>query len=250
MSDTLAIVTNYLRPSNTVEICQRLLRQDCDVVIVDNCPGPSLESQGLLPNGIMDVWRWHQNSGPACRFAPVWMMSHEYRYAWFVDDDLMPGEHALESLLMLAGTLEDKFATIGQIGRIFRRRRRGRYQYVKRNVGRADGATTKVDCTCRMHFVRAEMVGEIMPAKIALQSKCRTEHYRHDDLWLCLSAQKATGFPSYLIPARPDNWQLIEKNLDDGVGRGVESVSSVPTHVTDRTELINLFAGIGWRSMV
>jgi hypothetical protein len=250
VAETIAVVTNYLRPSNTVEICNRLLRQDCDVVIVDNSPGPSLELLGMVPNGVTDVWRWHQNSGPACRFAPVWMMSQNYRYAWFIDDDLMPGEKALESLLMLAGTLEDKFATIGQIGRIFKRKRRRRYQYVKRNIGRVDGATTKVDCTCRMHFALANMVGSIHGYKTTLAGKCRPDDYRHDDLWLCMSAQNETGCPSYLIPARPEGWQIIEKNLDDGVERGVPSVSSVSTHVSDRTELINLFSGIGWRSLV
>jgi len=248
VNNTLAIVTHYRRTDNTLKLADALLSQSepCDVVIVDNGPGASLSSTGKIPSGVKDVWRWRENAGPACRFAPAWMMGERYQYVLCLDDDLLPGHNCVRYLLYSADVLKNEFSTLGQIGRRVRSRR-GVYSYRKRNVPRS-GKFEVVDITCRAHFFRADLAGIVAMARSQMiASKAKPEFYRHDDLQLCLGLQKATGWSSYLIPACPPSAQMIAQNLDDGVSRGVPSVSSVPTHVQDRTELIQLFASLGWK---
>lgn len=244
MNKVLAILMNYRRTKNTLKIAEVMAKQPCDVVIVDNGPGTSLSASGRIPMGVKDVWRWRVNSGPACWFAPALDRHHEYDYILGIDDDLLPGADCVQYLLDCADVLNNEFSVIGQIGRRVRSRR-GQFSYKKRNVRRGP-EPTPVDIVCRAYFFRASLAGHIALARSQMMAQgARKELYRHDDVLLSLALEKSTGWPSYLIPACPPSAQLIAQELPDAVSSGV-SVSANPGHVQERTELIQLFAGLGW----
>lgn len=257
MSDILAIVTQFTRPVfNVASIVEALQSQTvaCDIVVVDNAPRFDYSANSLrldFGNGekrggeFFDYWRFTENAGPPCRFAPA-LMDHSHEFAFFIDDDLVPGSRCIENLLMNYEWVDGKCATIGEIGR----NHTLSGEYVKRNLKRYD-SPRRVDMTARGHFVRIEHMRHVLNAKWELIDKFGEYAKRlvsvHDDLLLCCGIQMATNWPTYLTAKNDDSKSRIRlHDLPDGGG----GVSSKPSFVDDRNRLIQMFQSIGWESLV
>jgi len=255
--DVLVVLTNWVRPDNVVKIVSAFRSQTVPVqlVLVDNSPHEYEEFWREHPDTVSqldDYWRFLNNAGPPCRFAPAWMR-HDHKYVLFYDDDLLPGPRAVEYLLDMAESVKDAFATIGEIGRRFRQNASGEWQYVARNIGRGP-ALTPVDCTCRAHFVCAEVMSLVLQWKWQLLSRFgddghlegdRRGWWREDDFLLSLGIQAAMRWPSYLTPAGPPETQLKYKGLP-----APNAHCARQFHCTDRDRHINMAAAIGWRSLI
>lgn len=139
MATVVAVVSNFIRPNNVAPICRRLNEQSCDVIVADNGPLAARGHYGAwVQAGATDIWSWRVNSGPPARWYPALAVMYRYKYIMFVDDDFMPREGLVRSLLEQAETCGDAFSAIGRIGRTFRQRRDGRWRYVRRNVRDGD----------------------------------------------------------------------------------------------------------------
>lgn len=257
MADVLAVVTNYSRPHNIPKIIEALQQQTVpvDAVIVDNSPYPGdtplwsiLKShceQAGLSFDLFDYWRFTENHGPPCRFAPVFM-DHSHEFTWLIDDDLLPGPRALEYLLETYATVDGMCSAIGEIGRIFNGSR-----YVRANIIRRDWPR-EIDMAARCHFFRTEFARHILTAKWALIDRFGDEARRfvsvHDDLLIHCGIQLAVAFPSYLTPksADEDTW-CRKADLPDGKNGGV---SACEDFVENRCRIIEMFREIGWESIV
>lgn len=248
MSDrVLAIVTNYKRPENVPLVCESLRAQTHPVtlVVVDNSPGPSrlrFTAAAQTPN---DIWRFKANAGPPCRFAPAWMR-HDHDYVLFVDDDMTLRPTAVEYLRGAADRLCGGFATLGQIGRIYGGEP-GKWEYVRQNVPRRQ-RVVPVDLTCRLHFVRMDLMHHVLAFKWRVLDTFpeMSKHVgREDDMLLCQGIQWACRVPSYLVPRvmTVPRTRLIRKELPPGP----HSQNGQADHVTNRTELANAAHAVGWR---
>lgn len=251
----LVVLINYRRPQNLLEILPAVRAQSepCKIVVVDN--HPESEPECRLPSeveaSVDDVWRFKQNTGPSCRFAPA-LLTHDCEYVAFLDDDFVPAPRAIEHLLKTAKQVNDKFATIGEIGRIFPRAvDRGHldYRYAPKNVTRTE-APRQVDMTCRAHFVRAELVRHALDLKWDLLRRyANTDYpqvlYTHDDILLCLGIQRATGYPSYMTPLDPTDTAIIAKELP-----GPNAVHHRPGHKKTRSRLVSRCGRLGWKTLV
>jgi glycosyltransferase involved in cell wall biosynthesis len=259
VADVLVVLTNWKRPANVRLIVQAFLAQTVpvDIVVVDNSPkdGESEFNEPELAARLLDVWRFRDNAGPPCRFAPSFMR-HSHRYILFHDDDLLPGPRAVEHLMEAAKRAGERFATIGQTGRRFEggpnsyRHPMPGYQwlYVPRNVKRSENLTP-VDMTCRSHFVRADQMQHVLTFKWELLRTLGSEKVRpaidvHDDLLLCLGIQKVKGWPSYLTHVGPPETCLRRQNLP-----APYAVSERQPHHAERTDLIQWAELLGWRSV-
>jgi hypothetical protein len=260
--DVLSILTNYKRPRNLRLIVDAFRRQthSVDIVVVDN--HPESEQQFALPNGldVEDIWRFRNNAGPPCRFAPAWML-HQYKYCLFFDDDLLPGSRAVEHLQATAALLNGRFATIGRFGRRFHGgnrdymghyRGQGDWRYVPRNI-KLGNRPTPVDMTCRAHFVRADCMWRVLEFTWAMRTKHgddshqkgdRRGWWREDDMLLALGIQRDTGYPSYLVPHGDPETSLRRAELPDK-----HAHSRRPDHGHDRSRCVRMAVECGWQSL-
>lgn len=242
----LVVLTNYRRPAN-IPLCIQAWRNQslppASIILVDNS---SLKVEERYPNfqGVDDVFRSHCNLGPLCRLWPALAISPKYKYILFCDDDYLPGKEGLQATVEAAKQLNDKFATVGQEGRIFTQSSEGTFSYKFGNAPRSDKPSI-VDCTVRTHLVLAAY----LPRAISLREKLPAQLcHDHDDLTLCLGLQLNPGWPSYVVPASTLERQLIKENLD-GVN-GPEACWKRPEHLAQRSQFVNLAYGAGWRSFV
>ena len=253
MNQILAIVTNYSRPNNIPLVVDALREQSVpvDIVVVDNSPEKpdgsdtlqlTLHDKSLWAD---DIWRFVQNHGPPCRFAPAFM-DHSHEFIWFIDDDLLPGSRAVDHLCDTYEWMDGKVSTIGEIGRIHT----PQGEYVRRNV-RRQPFPCRVDMTARAHFVRTEHVRHVLNYKWDLINRFGDEARElvsiHDDLLLCCAIQMETAFPSCLTAVDPSESKLIRtRDLPDGGG----GVSAKAGFLEQRHRLIQMFQAIGWESLV
>lgn len=251
----LVVLINYRRPQNLLEILPAVRAQSepCKIVVVDN--HPESEPECRLPSeveaSVDDVWRFKQNTGPSCRFAPA-LLTHDCEYVAFLDDDFVPAPRAIEHLLNTSKQVGEKFATIGEIGRHFPIAMDGNrvdYRYAPVNVGRMD-VPRRVDMTCRSHFVRAEMVRHALELKWDLLKRyAGTDYpellYVHDDVLLCLGIQRATGYPSYVTAIGPPDTALVARELPDP-----HAVHHRPYHKKIRSRLVSRCGLVGWKSLL
>lgn len=242
-----AILTNWKRPRNIPPLVESLRSQSLrpTIVLVDNSPTPP-EQHGEpfyhVTRAVDEYWRF-PDRGVISRFAPALLdLSHEYTL--FLDDDLLPGKRCVESLVELAGKLEDRFSTIGQIGRNYRRVGFA-YEYIRRNVGRHATEPTPVDMTARAHFCVTSSIVEcarwwrhaanLLPSHVISHN---------DDVCLCQSIQRETGHASYLIPGWDSDCLLRTHDMPSN-----DALSASSGFVESRTKLINVFADFGWKSL-
>jgi hypothetical protein len=243
-----AIITNWKRPRNSPLLVDALKAQTArpNIVLVDNS-GVSREHNGehfyCATRAADEYWRF-PDRGVISRLAPAFL-DLTTEYTLFLDDDLLPGNRCVEGLLALADSLSNRFSTIGQIGRIYGRRGAA-YEYVRRNVHRHPTQPTKVDMTSRGHFC---VTASILECAIWWRRVARIlspEHVRRaDDICLCQSIQRETKQPSYLIAGGDPAFCLRSSDLPSG-----DALSATPNFHSQRTELINAFAAVGWKSLV
>jgi hypothetical protein len=254
MSGTLVVLTNYRRPVN-VPLCLQAWRNQtakpAKIVLVDNSPGEGPETYPSF-SGADDVWRFRENLGPPCRFAPA-LALFGYRYVLFADDDFLPGKRAMEFLLETAAKVEDRFATIGQQGRNFRLGLPGqrydsgqRYDWRSKPV-RNDSGPVSCDITCNAHLVRADLLHHLLTFRLDLLAHAEDAKHLvavHDDFLLCLGIQMGTAWPSLVVPVEKDPEQrLLKESLSE---QGV-AVWKRPEHFAERSRMVDLALAVGWQ---
>lgn len=246
----LVVLTNWRRPCNLPQIISAFRGQTVPVsiVVVDNSPGTGEE---VYPNplfaGADDVWRFRTNLGCPCHFAPAQSI-YDCKYVVFCDDDLVPGNRAIEYLLQCAASVQDRFATIGQVGRQFRFRRR-RTHYIAKNVVRLRSGMMPCDTTCRAHLVRTDLMHHVAAFRAKLIAQFGVSEVdplvgMHDDMMLSLGIQLGTGFSTYLTPYEKEpELRLKKSELDDS-----NAASARPQHRSERNRMIDLAIKVGWKS--
>lgn len=248
---THAIVINWRRPDNIGRIVAALLAQTKPIdkiTIVDNSPNGSLISNAGRK---VSVWYFPDDGiGPVCRFAPA-LLHCKYDYTMFVDDDLVPGRALHEQFLATARVLDNKFATIGDVARIYRQTgslSKPSYYYVMSDVPRHDDKPRVVDLTCRGHFIRTSDVRYALEFRDKLRQNYTDDDWlKHDDILLCCGIQLFTGKPSYLLPTVSPHkkHRLVSTALNDD-----NAMSRQSNHHSVRNTLITRATSIGWRSLV
>ena len=261
MNKVLVIITNFMRPANVSRIIEAFAAQSvpCTIKVVDNSPrgAPLAEWWHYPAEKVADIWRFTENHGPPCRFAPA-LLDHTHPYTLFYDDDLLPGPLAVENLLEVAEKLNNNFANLGMIGRRFRPPqdpRNGRGRYLPRNIERLQ-TPVAVDMTCRTHFVKTCDVRHAINFKwdlIDAAGKDISSHvFVHDDMLLCLGIQHATGLGTYIIPACEPDRSLKIADLPDAhavsIRRGDSEMGGYKVHLNERSELVDLAERVGWKS--
>lgn len=252
----LVVITSYCRPANTQKVIQAVRAQShppTTVVVVDNSPKYTNEPE-LYPKDTMkgadDVWRFTQNLGCPCHFAPA-LCLFEHDYVLFLDDDLLPGEQALANLLHWANHLGGKFATLGQTGRIFQMDKPWDQRYKYGNTTRGPHSPRTCHITCRAHLVGMNLMGAIPAYRSLLIEKLGIERMRplvsvHDDMLMCFALQQMANVPSYVIPASGNpELELVHKNLDE-----TGAICKRPQHIQERNEFIRAAMECGWRPLI
>jgi glycosyltransferase involved in cell wall biosynthesis len=249
----LLVLTNYMRPQNLPK-CIRAWKgqtvQPQTVVVVDNSPAPGLnpveEYPSALLEGADDIWRFRQNLGPSCRFAPALLLTG-YTYILFADDDLLPGPKALAYLLETARSLKNRFSTLGARGRVFELSRNSDSVHRPAIVTRERYTPSHCDLTIRAHLVLAEYLPQILSYRQALirsyGAEAETLAELHDDFVLCMGIQRASRLPSYVTPEEPESKQkLIMHNVD----RALHALHNRSGFAAERSRMIEMALRVGW----
>lgn len=243
---TTVILTNWKRPQNLSKIIDAFQAQTvlpAEIILVDNHPEEEPEFAFAGSDLVDDIYRFETNAGPCCRFAGASFVRTEF--VLFFDDDMMPGEKAIESYQQQADELNGEFATISDVGRIYRQGKSdGKYSIRRRNCRRKVDGPVKVDMTCRAHLVRSEFVSVAVRDRIrAATSGATAEMLRHDDIFLSQGIQLETGWASYLAKNVGHDGKLRHKDLP-----APHSGNGLPNHDQSRNELVNWYSERGWRS--
>lgn len=254
ITDKPLIVLNfYSRIHNFKDVIEAWKNQsvlDCPIIVVDNRPRDETYIQRFPDNQIHDIWRWTVNSGCPSHFYPA-LDYPQYKYTLFADDDLIPGPKAIEHLLECANSVDNQFATIGQMGRIFQLERESGQRYSGRSsIKRQIGKMVKTHLTCRAHLILTEN----LPHVLCFRNRLIREYpdgFRlsrvHDDFLMCISLQMM-GLPSYLIRIKDDigygNYELIARDIDD---RG--ALWKKGSHFNDRNRLVDIALDMGWKPL-
>lgn len=248
--NVLVVLTNYSRPQNMGKVIQAWRNQTHiakHIVIADNAPVFNTTS---IFNGADDIWMWERNSGCPCHFYPALSYTpFDYPYIIFADDDLLPGDSAIEVLLNNAYALDNKFSTIGQIGRTFLLDQPQGKRYSGRNMAaRKVFSPVETHLTCRAHMIRTEYLPHVLSFRNRLSLHSREGNRLaqiHDDFLLCMGIQIATKYPSYLTPIDRNieiSSALIRHDLDDN-----KAVWRKPGHWEDRNRMVDLSLELGWK---
>ena len=246
------MLNGYSRPDNMPKIIQAWRDQsfkDICIVAVDNRSFNTeqlLGKQILYPDSALwkadDVWRWTNNNGCPCKFYPALSYTN-YKYCIFADDDTIPGKTAIEHLLYYAHQLNDNFATIGQIGRIFSMgidSKDKRYSTSNKSCH----FIASVHLTIRAHLFHTRNLVHALSFRNELA--CHSEEgqrlsHIHDDFLLNMGIQKQTRRNSYIVSSPHKHQQLIEHDLDDNRG-----VWKRATHFSERNRMVELSLELGW----
>lgn len=246
-SRVLIVLINYNRPANMSGVIGAWRAQSlppATLVVVDNSPAERDMSEvypSPIFSGADDVWRMRTNLGCPCRFAPA-IALWEHDYVLFADDDLLPGSKALENVVAVADQLEGKFSTIGQLGRLFELQKPEPYN-PRRSPTRGPHPV-ECDLTCRVHLFRSKFAHHAIELRNDLRETVPSHLLHvHDDLLLCLGIQRASEYPSYVIPATDDSDKLLIKtDKDDRKG-----LWRRPGHFQERSQMVRAAEAQGWR---
>lgn len=256
----LVVITNFARPQNMPSVIRAWREQSVapvKIVVVDNSPDNNVyrdyKLNDIMPN---DIWRWTENCGCPCRFAPA-LMLYGHKYVLFADDDFLPGKRAIEWLLTTAKSVNNEFATIGQVGRrLMELPSDGprAYSYDRRNVQRSTVTATKVDLTCRANLVQWNSVVDAIEFRNQMLNDLRVSPELgdlnklvgvHDDFLLCCGIQARQSLPSYTIPQGNDpETELIKTEIPSGP----EACYRRLGHYEERDAMCKLVTEAGWRS--
>tara|TARA_R110000824_G_scaffold120382_4_gene275649 strand:- start:3293 stop:4042 length:750 start_codon:yes stop_codon:yes gene_type:complete len=242
---TTVILTNWKRPGNLSKIIDAFQSQTvmpAAMLLVDNHPEEEPEFAFVDTENFADVYRFETNAGPCCRFAGASFVTTEF--VLFFDDDLMPGKGAIEAYQDQADRLNGEFATLSDVGRIYRGNAEKGYSIRRRNCRRKTDGPAKVDMTCRAHLVRSEYVSVAVRDRIrAAKDGATPSMLRHDDIFLSQGIQLETGWASYLARDVGHDAKLRHKDLP-----APHSGNGLPNHDGSRNELVNWYAEKGWGS--
>lgn len=246
-SRVLVVLINYSRPGNMPGVIAAWKRQSlapATIVVVDNSPGDKGASEtypASIFDGADDVWRMRTNLGCPCRFGPA-LALWEHDYVLFADDDLLPGSKALENAVAVAIQLEGKFSTIGQLGRLFELEKAEPYN--PRRSPTRGSAPVECDLTCRVHLFRSKFAHHAIELRNDLREAVAPHLLHiHDDILLCLGIQRASEYPSYVIPDTMDVERLLIKDdKDDRKG-----LWRRPNHFQERSQMVRAAESQGWR---
>jgi hypothetical protein len=231
------VVVNWRRPRNVETIISALRNQsfECTVTI---CDYPPSDEFALRPPALLDahrVIRWNRNIGPYGRYGPLGLFDHTYTF--FLDDDMMPGRHAVEHFLAAAEGLPD-FGVLGQFGR----RITGDHYNID-EVPR-DGGFTDVDVIVRAYFVKTVNL-HLLP-QFRWQLMPDTSEFVEDDLLLCFAMQHLGRLPCLLTPWSDDPETLVNRaELPQE-----HALSRRPHHVESRTRIVRRAMDLGWSPVV
>lgn len=225
------------------------------IIVVDNRKGSLTQETEVYPNYQVreadDVWRWMDNAGCPCHFAPALMWSHKYDYILFADDDFLPGEEVLAVYHAAAQELGGNFATIGGAGRLFNITYPAGKKYSGIHGPDAKwGFLTPCHLTCRCHFVRADYLYHLIPFRQRLCDKFGDEAKRlvdiHDDFLMCLGIQMGTVVNTFVVGKSPDKRQQIFAQSLPETG----AVWKRPNHFGERSRMVEMALEIGWRPLL
>lgn len=256
LSDRVLVVLNaYSRPRNQEDMIQAWssltqTHPSIQIVLCNNRPYDIKEVYTLHPKAD-DIWRWTKNSGCPSHFYPALAYNpREFKYTIFADDDLLPGNRAVENLLRIARDLKDRFATIGQVGRNFLLNNLSNSRYSAKSVPhrhRTEPVPTHL--TCRVHMIQTKYLPYIIAWRNRISEyseKASRLAQIHDDFLMCMGIQAYSGFPSYVIPyahpvygTRED--ELIKTDLDDG-----KATWRKTGHFEDRNAMVDISVDCGW----
>lgn len=244
------IVSNWRRPDNVVRILEALRNQTAPfdrIIVVDN----GRENGTAVPVEARDgVHYWDfpdMGIGPPCRFLPA-LLDRNCLYTLFIDDDMLPGPGMHKHLQETADSLHGKFATIGEIGRIYGQSELG-YEYRRMDVRRSS-SPVKVDLTCRAHFVSTRDVIHALTLRnrvddAFINGRGADDLFRHDDILLCCGIQLATNEASYLTPKTEPDKSIEMLKLPEP-----HAMWHRPKHMETRSRLIRRAAHLGWNSQL
>lgn len=228
------------------------------IVVMDNSPpdktggGDRFISGEQYPNpqfrGADDVWRSTMNLGCPCHFYPA-LALFDFKYVMFADDDFLPGPGALSNLLGAAKALEDRFVTIGEVGRDFLLGNAVGRRYSGRNQPAVkEGGIVPVHLTCRSHLVRSDLLYHFIPFRQRLVEMYGFEGRDlasvHDDFLMCMGIQLAIGFRSYLVGKTVDPMNRLFMRELDTEGDGLWKR---PNHFAERNKMVDMSLGVGWK---
>lgn len=247
---THAIITNWKRPLNAIRIAEQLKAQTVPfdkITIVNN--SQQVDNIITVTNDSADTWTFPDNGyGPTCRFAPA-LINWRYKYTFFIDDDLLPGLRVHEHLLEAAELLHDNFATIGEVGRVYALQQPNPV-YVRRDIARSPERCTRVDLTCRAHFVHTANVRhaiefrEQLLRRFGAPARGPEDWTRHDDILLCHGIQLYTNQCSWLSHKGEKATFIRAEDLPEP-----DAMWHRPGHAASRQQLLNLSSQLGWTGL-
>lgn len=241
MRTVCAIISNYRRPDNLEPLCRVLQREPCDIIVADNSPDRSSDSYERSWLGVMDIWCWKDNSGPPARWYPAVAVSHRYDYVVLIDDDAMLSPGLIDRLLVISKTLDDKFAVIGPMGRLFRRRRRG-WRYSRGHAALDGEPLPRTDMSVRGYWIRGKcMVDALRFRDLLAENGATQDMLKQDDIIVNVGLQLYGGMPSYLV----GGW-YSKRYADE---HGYAFSRTCQNFRQTRYDLIGLCHKLGWRSL-
>jgi GT2 family glycosyltransferase len=122
MSKIIAIVVTYNRKQLLLENINALLKQNYknfDILIVDNAStdGTKEEISEFINDGKIKYINTGKNLGGAggFSFGINEALVNNYDFAWLMDDDTIPAENALKSLINKSKLIDNKFSFLGSL---------------------------------------------------------------------------------------------------------------------------------------
>ena len=243
ITDLDVVVVHHRRPDNVVRVARALRAQTVPVTVtlVDaSAGGPPLPSAAV--DAADRVVTLSRNEGPFNRYAVTPLL--DAPYAWFHDDDLLPGPRAAQGLLAQAAALDAApgWSVLGHHGR--RLQPDGTYRAdVDDAVVRRD-QPAQVDVVVHSYLVRTDDLGLVHAMRRELGLRLP---FREDDLLLCCALQRASGRPA-MVAAR-DRWG-VDSAVDAEVLPAPGALSGDDGHLASRNAFLDAARAAGWRSLL
>jgi hypothetical protein len=219
MADDRVLVSliNWRRPFNIRALLERYKSQSVPthVALVECSPGTEFAVPPDVAAMADIVFTINQNLGACSRFIPPLMLP-EFKFTFFGVDDHLPGRRHIECLVRCAESLEGKFATIGQDGRVIA----PWGTLVKRRARLLPHRPLAVDVVTSSELIYTAHITAAIEFRNEVAKQFRDPSLvSEDDLILCFALQRAVKYdrnlpycPCYITPAcDPDEWWAEER---------------------------------------
>jgi len=220
------ILANWKRPENIKPILEAIAAQTMPVsTLIVNAGSSNLKAMGIRADQIVKL---SKNEGSLNRFLASRFVDTEYTYIH--DDDMVPGERCLESLLWHY-RIAERPGILGQIGRNIEPD--GLYRAINAPAG-------PVDLVVRGYFMRtADLVH--VDSLLAKFRECGQERPDLSDDILMGAAMRMAGLTNYVVEATNPQEKINKKELP-----APHAVWQQPLHCERRTRLLKFLNLIGW----